>query len=135
MKTGLTDDLFLNNWYKYAAKQKGFVGNWLNILREQQKIKPDQQRHNLGASREDFIRLQGMPLPRPNQFTRDAKRIAEACHLTNPSALVQSMLLARSLERNQASGENKSQLVMNNSYQAAYDADEDLDKSPDEDSK
>ncbi len=135
MKTDLTDDLLLNNWYQYAAKQKGFVGNWLDMLREQQKITLNQQRHNLGASREDFVRLQGMPLPRPNQFTRDAKRIAEACNLTNPSAFVQAMLLARSLGRNQTQEANKSQLVMNNSYQAAYDADEDLDKSPDEDDK
>lgn len=135
MKTDLTDDLLMNNWYQYAAKQKGFVGNWLDRLREQQKITPDQQRHNLGASKEDFVRLQGIPLPRPNQFTRDAKRIAEACHLTNPSAFVQAMLLARSLGRDQGEEISKSHVVTGYSYQAAYDADEDLDEQSEEDEK
>jgi hypothetical protein len=135
MKTDLTDNLLLNKWYQYAAKQKGFIGTWLGTLREHQKVTPDQQRGDFGVSKEDFIKLQGMPLPRPNQFTKDARRIAESCHLANPSAFVQAMLIARSLERNSASETNKSPLLLNGSYQAAYDADEDLDTSLDEDDK
>ncbi|MBE7433132.1 MAG: hypothetical protein HS100_04400 [Anaerolineales bacterium] len=133
MKNDLTDDLLLNKWYQYAAKQKGFVGIWLRRLREQQKITLGQQRNDFGANEDDFAKLQGMPLPRPNQFTKDARRIAESCHLANPSAFVKAMLLARSVERNSSSETNTSPLLMNGSYQAAYDADDDLDKPLDED--
>ena len=135
MKTDPTDASLLNNWYQYAAQQKGFVGNWLRMLREHQKITLQQQQLDMGASKQDFVRIQGMPLPRSNQFTRDARRIAEACHLANPSAFVQAMLLARSLERASTPETDKLHLIINNSYQAAYDADEDLDNSSDEDEK
>jgi hypothetical protein len=135
MKTDLTDDELVRNWYQFAASQSGFIGYWLRMLREQQKISSEEQQHNLGVSKENFLKLQGMPLPRPNQFTKDARRIAEACHLKDPSVFVQAMLLARSLERNQGKESSKSPIVTGHSYQAAYDADEDLDESPNDDDK
>lgn len=135
MKTDLTDDALLRKWYQFAASQSGFVGYWLRILREQHKISSEEQQNTLGASKENFLKLQGMPLPRPNQFTKDARQIAKACDLKDPSAFVQAMLLARSLERNLGKESGKSQTITGHSYQAAYDADEDLDESPDEDDK
>lgn len=135
MTTNFNDDEILNEWYRYAAKQETFVGSWLRTLREHQKITLEQQQRDFGVTGQEFMRLQGMPLPRPNQFTRDARRIADVCHITNPSAFVQAMLLARGLGRNQDFEANKSQLIARNFYQAAYDADEDLDKPSDEDEK
>ena len=135
MKTDLTDDALLRHWYQFAASQSGFVGYWLQMLREQQKISSEEQQNNLGASKENFLKLQGMPLPRPTQFTKDARQIAKACHLKDPSAFVQIMLLARSLERNQGKESSNSQTITGQAYQAAYDVDEDLDESSDEDDK
>jgi len=132
MTTNFNDDAILNEWYQYAAEKEAFVGIWLRMLRERQKITHEQQQRDFGVNGQEFIRLQGMPLPRPNQFTRDARRIAEACHLTDPSAFVQAMLLARSFGRNQSQESTASQFVARHSYQAAYDADEDLDKLSDE---
>jgi hypothetical protein len=138
MGTNFTDDALLNEWYRYAAGQEGFVGSWLQMLRERQKITPEQQQRDFGASSQDFVRLQGMPLPRANQFTKDARRIAEVCHLANPSTFVQALLLVRSFKRSQPASDGDlehtgSQFTARQSYQAAYDADEDLDQLPDED--
>jgi hypothetical protein len=129
----------LQSWYEYASGQFGFVGSLLRVLREQQKTTPKQQQIEFGATKEDFARLQGMPLPRPNQFTKDAQRIAEACDLKNISGFVNALLLARSIERakisegtNRQAASTASASNLNTFYQAAHDADEDLDDFPEE---
>lgn len=137
MTNTITDDTLLDGWYRYVAQSDGFVGNWLQLLRERQKTTLEKQQIEFGVSGQDFVRLQGMPLPRPNQFTRDASRIALVCHLSNPSGFVQALLLARSLGRNKLTSDTSSaqvaiQFSAQQSYQAAFDADEDMDEPPDE---
>jgi hypothetical protein len=116
----------LTEWYDYAAKQPGFVGSALGLLRDRQSITPQQQQSGFGANDQAFLRLQAMPLPRPQSFVGDAHRIAEACGLANPLAFVQAMILARSLERTEP------KTGAEGSYQAAFDPEDDLDRIPDE---
>jgi hypothetical protein len=134
------DNVYLDRWYRFAADQPGFVGGWLRFLRERQHQTSEQQRKDFGVNSDDFVRLQGMLLPRSFQFTRDARRIAEACRLTNPERLVQALLLARSLIRTAAQGltddteqEAAGRLWANSEYyQAAFDEDKELDEPPEE---
>lgn len=129
-----TDDVILKAWYQYAAQQEGFVGRFLELLRKRQRRTKKQQKADFGTSDADYLRLQGMPLPRSNQFVKDARKIAEACNLNNPALFVQEMLLARSLFRNNSAQTNSN--ISNapsilQSYQAAFDEDDDLDTIPD----
>ena len=135
IRNHLTDDAILRDWCQYAAGQPAFVGFLLRLLREQQKKSVEQQRKEFEVSPEDFNQLEGMPLPRPNQFTRDAQRIAEVCHLSAPDTFVNAMVLARSLARTLAqTGTESASMPINlsASYQAAHDADEELDQIPEE---
>jgi hypothetical protein len=134
------DNVYLDRWYRFAADQPGFIGSWLQLLRERQHQTSEQQRKDFGASLESFVRLQGMPLPRAFQFTRDARRIAEVCRLANPDRFVQALLLARSLIRSAAQGstadtgqEAAGRLWTSSEYyQAAFDEDKELDEPPED---
>jgi len=131
MTNNISNEKLIHEWYLHVAEQKGFIGTWLRLLRERQQTTPEQQQNDFGVSNQGFIRLQGMPLPRPTQFTKDAQRIAEACKLKNPSALVTALLLARNIER-EGSMPERAESASQLAYQAAYDADEELDKPIDE---
>jgi hypothetical protein len=120
----ISDYEILTEWYDYAAKQPGFVGSALGLLRARQSITPQQQQSEFGANDQAFLRMQAMPLPRPQSFAGDAHRIAEACGLANSLAFVQAMILARSLER------TESQTDAEVSYRAAFDQEDDLDQVP-----
>lgn len=121
----ISDEKILADWYAYASDELGFVGSWLNLLRERQSITPDQQQSEFGTDDEAFVQLQAMPLPRSESLAGDAHRIAEVCSLKNPMAFVQAMILANNLMH--ATG----QAPIQEFYQAAFDADEDLDRLPD----
>lgn len=122
----MNNEEILSAWYEYAANRPGFVGSALNLLRERQEITSQQQQMEFGVSDQMFLRLQAMPLPRSRSVAGDAHRIAEACGLANPIAFVQAMILARSLE------DTKAQVDGEQSYQAAFDAEDDLDLSTEE---
>lgn len=121
-----SDKEIMASWYAYAAEEPGFVGYWLGLLRKRQRITLEQQQSELGVDEQILLRLQAMPLPRPELLARDAHRIAEACNLENPMAFVQAMILAHNLERAQA------HMTVREFYQAAFDAAEDLDQSSNE---
>lgn len=125
-RDNISDDEILAEWYGYAARQPGFVGSVLGLLRDRQSITFQQQRSEFGASDQAFLQMQAMPLPRPQSFVGDAQRIAEACGLANPLAFVRAMILARSLEH------TESQPGAAESYRAAFDQEDDLDRLPDE---
>ena len=122
----ISDDKILAEWYDYAARQPGFVGIALGLLRDRQSVTLQQQQSEFGANEQAFLRMQAMPLPRPKSFAGDAHRIAEACGLANPLAFVQAMILARSL------GRTESPTDIEEFYQAAFDSEDDLDQPPDE---
>jgi hypothetical protein len=103
------------SWYAYAADEPGFVGYWLDLLRERQGVTAVEQQTEFGADEPAFRRLQSMPLPQRDALARDAHRIAESCHLKNPMAFVQAMILARSLER------PADHPAIQEFYQAAFD--------------
>jgi len=92
------DEEIMASWYDYAADEPGFVGHCLGLLRVRLGLMPDAQQAEFGADEVAFRRLQAMPLPRGQSLARDAHQIAERCHLKNPMAFVQAMILARSLE-------------------------------------
>jgi hypothetical protein len=112
------DEEIMASWYVYAADEPGFVGHWLGLLRERQIITADEQQAEFGADEPTFRRLQAMPLPRSQALAGDAHQIAEHCHLKNPMAFVQAMILARSLER------MVDQAAVQGFYQAAFDEEE-----------
>ena len=119
-KDYISDEEIMASWYAYTSDEPGFVGYWLDLLRERQGATTAQQQSEFGAGESAFLRLQSMPLPRASSLARDALRIAEVCDLKNPMAFAQAMILARSLEQ-----------VADNSavqefYQAAFD-EEDLE--------
>lgn len=118
----ISDKKILADWYAYAADEPDFVGSWLNLLRERQSITPDRQQSEFGADDRAFRQLQAMPLPRSESLAGDAHRIAEVCSLKNPMAFVQAMILANNLMQ------SDSQAPIEEFYQAAFDADENLDK-------
>ena len=121
-----TDADILTAWYEYAAEQPGFVGAELRRLRDRTGTTLQEQQEALGANEEAFLRLQAMPMPRPDQVIRDAQRMAEQCFLKHPSAFVQAMLLTRTL---------RSSLTQHRDapvYRAAFDASDELDALPEE---
>ena len=115
-------------WYRYAAKQPGFVGHALRLLRESNGQSDEEQRRELGVDEFSFLRLQGMPLPRDHSLVPDANRIANECGLTDSLAFVRTMILAQNLGRG-GSGEQPATLEF---YQAAFDDEGDLDQFPEE---
>jgi hypothetical protein len=118
----------LQAWYEYATQQSWAVDACLRLVRLHDFKTQEQQRNEFGATPEEFLHLQAMHSPREDSFAVDARRIAQARHLQNPDAFVQTMLLARQLALStQASVENDAY------YQAAFDAVDDLDSEiPDE---
>jgi hypothetical protein len=112
------DKEIMASWYAYAADEPGFVGYWLGLLRERQDITAVEQQNEFGADEPAFRRLQSMPLPQSQALARDAHQIAERCHLKNPMAFVQAMLLAHSLER------TADHPAIQEYYQAAFDEEE-----------
>ena len=112
------DEEIMASWYAYTADEPGFVGYWLDLLRERQGITAVEQQNEFGADEAVFLRLQSMPLPRSQMLARDAHRIAEHCKLKNPMAFVQAMLLARSLENAADTS------AVQEFYQAAFDEEE-----------
>ena len=76
-----SDKEIMASWYAYAAEEPGFVGYWLGLLRKRQRITLEQQQSELGVDEQILLRLQAMPLPRPEWLARDAHRIAEVCNL------------------------------------------------------
>jgi hypothetical protein len=122
-RDNVADEEIMADWYASVAEEPGFVGTWLSLLRNRQRITLEQQQSELGVDAQIFLHLQAMPLPRAELLASDAHRIAEACNLENPMAFVQAMILAYNLERAQT------QATVQEFYQAAFDAEEDLDQS------
>jgi hypothetical protein len=119
----------LQTWYEYAIQQNWAVDAYLRLVRLHDFKTQEQQRNEFGATPEEFLHLQAMHSPRENFFAIDARRIAQARHLHNPDAFVQTMLFARQLAFSaQTSTENDTY------YQAAFDAVGDLDSDIPEDS-
>jgi hypothetical protein len=112
------DEEIMASWYADAADEPGFVGYWLDLLRERQGATAVEQQTEFGADDVAFRRLQAMPLPRSQALARDAHRIAEHCHLKNPMPFVQAMIFARNLER------TTDQVAVQEFYQAAFDEEE-----------
>ncbi|MFL6215826.1 MAG: hypothetical protein ACJ74J_18225 [Blastocatellia bacterium] len=112
------DEEIMASWYADVADEPGFVGYWLGLLRERLEITVLEQQNELGVDEQAFQRLQSMPLPRNQAVARDAHRIAERCHLKNPMAFVQAMILAHSLER------TADHTAVQEFYQAAFDEEE-----------
>lgn len=103
-----------------------------------------QQQVELGASDEQFLRLRGMRLPRPNRFSEDAQRIALACELGNSFGFTKAMLLARGIagaatdiSPNTARTTDSRRVAepSDQYYIAAFDAQDDLDVLPDSDAR
>ena len=114
-------------WYRYAAKEAGFVGQALAIVRTYTNQTEEDQRLELGADSSSFIRLQGMPRPRADAVVIDANNIAEECGIGSSLAFVRIMILAHKIE-------NSSLSTMGDTYyEAAFDERDDLDSYPDED--
>ena len=128
MEQEKTNNKVVNGWYKYAARQLGFVGHALRLIREFNGQSEEDQRREFGADEEAFMRLQGMPLPRAQALASDANRIAEECGLTIPLAFVRMMILAQGLERTHTNDKSANQKF----YQAAFDDEGDLDQFPEE---
>src|SRR5579859_2587389 len=120
-----SDEEILQRWYQYAVLQPGFVDSYLQLLRDKQGKSLDEQREEFGVSERQFNRLRSMRLPREQQFTSDAKRIADVCQLSAPLRFVQAMILARNLVKGQ---DNRSL----REYKAAFDDTVDLDDIPSE---
>ena len=120
------DGKIIARWYGYAAQRPGFVGFLLKFIRERMSQSVEEQRHEFGVEEQAFLRLQGMPLPRSQSFSKDAHRIAEECGLTNPFAFVRIMVKAQNLQRTDGEANVLS------AYRAAFDEDSDLDKYPEE---
>lgn len=118
----------LTGWYRYAAGQPGFVGHALLLIRTSNGQSDEEQRRELGADEQSFLRLQGMPLPRAHSLVADANRIAEECGLADSLAFVRTMILAQNLERPRLS----EQPAAWECYQAAFDDEGDLDDFPEE---
>ena len=113
-------------WYRYAAQRPGFIGHALRLVRERTGQSDEDQQREFGADDQTFLRLQGMPSPRPQSLVSDANRIAEECGLKDALAFVRAMILAQKLE--QSGG----QPATKESYLAAFDEEDDLDEFPEE---
>jgi|GEM_PF-2581506 len=120
------DNELLERWYTYASKQVGFVGQALNKVRRVTGQTEEEQRLELGAEPDHFTHLCGMPLPRAQYLIPDANRIAEECKLIDSLAFVRTMILAHKIESANPSSVDQS------FYQAAFDAQDDLDSYPEE---
>lgn len=94
----------MDSWYRFAAEQPGSVGYLLGALRTRLNQSAEQQQQEFGVSDQQYTRLLGLRAPRPDQYAADAQRIADGCGLTNPSALVRALLLARNLQPGQGAG-------------------------------
>lgn len=121
-----SDSEILQGWYQFAAQEPGSVDSLLQLLRNRQGKSFDQQRIEFGAAPQQFDRLRSMRLPREHLFAQDAKRIAEACHLSNPTAFIQALILARNIQQSEPFTSTHT------SYRAAFDDTENLDDIPDE---
>src|SRR5579859_395541 len=124
MSDQMTDEAIMMSWYRYSADQPGSVDSLLRQLRYLQGKSLEEQKTEFGASDQEFTRLRGLKLPRPQFFTSDAQRIAAACHLTYPLAFVQALLLARNLVSQPL------EYATSQSYEAAFDDIDDLDEVP-----
>lgn len=113
-------------WYRYAATRPGFIGHALRLVRERTGQSDEDQRREFGAEEQIFLRLQGMPSPRPQSLVSDANRIAEECGLRDALAFVRAMILAQKLEQSGGGTASKE------SYLAAFDEEDDLDVFPEE---
>ncbi|MHB8595788.1 MAG: hypothetical protein ACYDER_03145 [Ktedonobacteraceae bacterium] len=112
----------LQSWYRYAAEQPWAVDAYLCLVRMHEFKTQEQQQNEFGTTAEHFLHLQAMHLPREDSFVEDALHIAQACHLDNPNAFVQAMVLASQLQQSSSISQHANQF-----YQAAYDAGDDLD--------
>jgi hypothetical protein len=121
------DGRSLQNWYRHAAQQPWAIDAYLRIVRLHDFKTQEQQRNEFGATPEEFLHLQGMHLPREHSFSLDAQRIAEARHLKYPDVFVQTLLFARQLALMSQAPANDEQY-----YQAAFDAEDDLDAEHDD---
>lgn len=120
-----SDEEILQVWYQFASSQPSSVDSYLHLLRDRQGKTLEEQCEEFGVSIDQFNRLRSMQLPRESQFASDAKRMADACHLSEPMRFVQAMVLARNLQRRESQN-------LHPGYQAAFDDIDDLDKFPDE---
>lgn len=120
------DEELMQSWYQYAAEREGSVDSFLRVLRNQLGHTLEQQQNQFGATDSEFDRLRGFGLPRPRSFAEDAKRIAEACHLTHSKAFVNTMLLVFKLSN------TRSMKGLRQYYQAAFDDTDELDKPPED---
>jgi len=103
------------------------VGDALNKVRRVTGQTEEEQRLELGAEPDHFTHLCGMPLPRAQYLIPDANRIAEECKLIDSLAFVRTMILAHKIENSNPASLDQG------FYQAAFDAQDDLDSYPDED--
>ncbi len=124
-----SDEEILQGWHLYAARQPGSVGELLALLRLSQGQSAEQQRIELDIPASAFSRLQSLRAPRPDTFTSDALRIAEACQVGQPFALVQALLIARSLRNQIMYGRStvEAETPEREGYEAAFDAIDSLD--------
>ncbi|MCB9452391.1 MAG: hypothetical protein H6672_13220 [Anaerolineaceae bacterium] len=121
-----SDSEILQGWYQFAAQQPGSVESLLQLLRNRQGKSSDRQRTEFGATSQMFDKLRSMRLPREQFFAQDAKRIAEACYLSNPTAFVQALILARNIQQSEQFQ------AASTSYMAAFDDNDNLDEIPTE---
>jgi hypothetical protein len=124
----------LQGWYTYAADEVGSVGSWLRLVQERTGRTPAEQQREFGATEDQFLRLRAMRLPRQDQFTSDAQRIALACGIDNPFAFTKVLLLARGIHNTyRTSAPTQGAEHSEQYYMAAFDAQDDLDELPDVD--
>jgi hypothetical protein len=75
----MTDQESLDAWYHYAAGAAGCIGGAMRTQRMKAFLTQEQQRAMIGIPDERYddlwVRLQAMPLPRPDHFETDLARI------------------------------------------------------------
>lgn len=121
-----SDQEIIRSWERFVAQQPGFVGGALQLLRDNRNLTEAEQQNEFGIGSQGWSRLLAMPLPRADQYARDAHRIAQACGVQNEMAFVTALLMARGLEAGQQAAAGSQFEV----YQAAFDARDDLDTLP-----
>lgn len=83
MTRNTSADYPFKRWHQQAAKQPGFIGYALSLLRERNAMTEEQQREAIGISTEAnydpvWLHLQAMGFPRAGEdFARDVERIAD----------------------------------------------------------
>jgi hypothetical protein len=115
-----TEDVLVG-WYRHAGRQPGSVGTLLRLLREREGTTIAEQQAAFGADARAFAHLQSMRQPRAHRYAADARRIAVACRVGRPLAVVQALLLARGLAAAAADPP-----ADDCAYQATFDATDDL---------